>query len=140
MEEREEGEGAPALREPDARTNALSNVVIGAAIEVHRHLGPGYGEAVYEQALCVELRLRGVPFERQKALKVEYKGVVVGEGRLDLLVDGRVVVELKAQRALGPVDRAQAVSYLKASGRLVALLINFEVEVLRDGLVRVIRS
>lgn len=126
------------LHEPDARTDALARVVIGAAIEVHRHLGPGFLENVYEEALCVELRLRKVPFERQRPAKVEYKGVYVGEGRLDLLVDDRLIVELKAVREVAPIHKAVVVSYLKATGRTLALLINFKVPRLKDGIQRVV--
>jgi len=127
-------------REPDTATDELAHVVIGAAIEVHRYLGPGYLEAVYEEALCVEMRLRGIPFERQKPIKVEYKGEYVGEGRLDLLVGDRLVVELKAVKAVAPIEQAKVMSYLKATGRQLALLINFHVTVLKDGIQRIVRS
>lgn len=127
-------------REPDASTDALAHAVIGAALEVHRHLGPGFLEEVYEEALCLELRLRQIPFERQKRVRVDYKGDYVGEGRLDLLVGDRLVVELKAVKAFAPIDKAKLLSYLKASGRHLALLINFHVPLLRDGIQRVVRS
>ena len=127
-------------REPEAVADELAHAVIGAAIEVHRHLGPGFLEDVYEEALCVELRLRQVVFERQKPIKVEYKGQYVGEGRLDLLVGDRLVVELKAAKAVAPIDHAKVLSYLKATGRQLALLINFHVPVLKDGIQRVVRS
>lgn len=128
------------LREPDSRTDVLAHEVIGAAIEVHRHLGPGFLESVYEEALCVELRLRKIPFERQRPAKVEYKGEYVGEGRLDLLVDERLIVELKAVREVAPIHRAIVVSYLKAAGKSLALLINFKVSRLKDGVQRVVLS
>jgi GxxExxY protein len=128
------------LHEPDRKTDALAHAVIGAAIEVHRHLGPGFLEKVYEEALCVELRLRKIPFERQRPAKVEYKGEYVGEGRLDLLVDDLLIVELKAVREVAPIHKAIVVSYLKATGRNLALLINFKVSVLRDGIQRVVLS
>lgn len=130
----------PALREPDRATDELAHAVIGAAIEVHRHLGPGFLESVYEEALCVELRLRGIPYERQRPAKVEYKGEYVGEGRLDLLVGQRLVVELKAIREVLPIHRAVVLSYLKATGNSLALLINFNVPRLRDGVQRVVFS
>lgn len=129
-----------SLREPDPECDDLARAVIGAAIEVHRHLGPGFLEAVYEEALCLELRLRQIPFERQKPIKVEYKGQYVGEGRLDLLVGDRLVVELKAAKAVAPIDQARVLSYLKATGRQLALLLNFQVPALKDGIQRLVLS
>ncbi len=126
--------------EPAPETDELAHTVIGAAIEVHRILGPGFLEAVYEQALCVELRLRGIPFERQKPTKVEYKGEYVGEGRLDLLVNDRLVVELKAVREVAPIHTAIVLSCLKATGKRLALLINFKVPRLKDGVRRLVLS
>jgi GxxExxY protein len=111
--------------EPDARLDELTRQVIDAAFEVHRVLGPGYGEMVYESALCVELELRGLPYERQPTTRVAYKGRCVGEGRLDLLVDHQLVV-------------AQVLSYLKATGRPLGLLINFDVALLKHGIRRII--
>ena len=104
-------------REPDASTDALAHAVIGAAIEVHRHLGPGFLEEVYEEALCLELRLRQIPFERQKLVRIDYKGEYVGEGRLDLLVGDRLVVELKPS---GPSPRSTRPSSSPTSRRQVA--------------------
>ena len=97
-------------REPDAETDELAHAVIGAAIEVHRHLGPGFLEAVYEEALCVELRLRQIAFERRKHVKVEYKSEFVGQGWLDLLVGDRLIVERKAVKAFAPIDHVQVIS------------------------------
>ena len=127
-------------REPEAKTDELAHAVIGAAIEVHRHLGPGFLEEVYEEALCLELRLRQIPFERQKRMKLDYKGRYVGEGILELLVGDRLVVELKAARAVTPIDQAKVISYLKTTDRRLALLINFHVPVLKDGIQRVVFS
>lgn len=124
--------------EPDPHLDALANAVIGAAIEVHRTLGPGYPEGVYEEALGVELSLRNIPFVRQQVVQVLYKGVQVGEGRVDLLVGGRLVVEIKTVDALIPVHRAQVISYLKALGQPLGLLLNFRAALLRDGLERVV--
>ncbi len=101
-------------QEPDAVIDALAREVIGAAIEVHKVLGPGYLESVYEAALAVELTLRNIPFVRQEAIAVDYKGHAVGEGRLDLLIGGRLVVELKAVDTLAPIHSAQVISYLKS--------------------------
>jgi GxxExxY protein len=118
----------------------LAHEVIGAALEVHRLLGPGYIEAVYEQALCIELGLRGIPFARQHVVQVRYKGHMVGEGRLDLLIGNSLVVELKAADRIDPVYTAQLLSYLKATGFQLGLLINFNVPILKTGIRRVILS
>ena len=126
--------------EPDSATDALARAVIGAAIEVHRHLGPGFLEAIYEESLGIELRLQKIPFERQVPAKVEYKGQFVGEGRLDLLVGSRLVVELKAVREVCPIHTAIVLSYLKATGRTLALLINFRVPQLKHGIQRIVCS
>jgi GxxExxY protein len=96
---------------------------------VHRTIGPGFPEIVYERALCVELELRGIPFERQPKVSVAYKGVDVGAGQLDVLADG-IVIELKAVYALLPLHRAQLLAYLKASGHHLGLLLNFNASVL----------
>lgn len=131
---------ATVVREPDQSVDELARAVIGAAIEVHRLLGPGFLEQVYEDALCVELQLRRIPFERQKIVKVEYKGALVGEGRIDLLVGDRLVVELKAVKAFALIDRAKVLSYLRATRCHLGLLINFHVPVLEDGIQRVVQS
>ena len=131
------GEDAPRV-EPDEKTDALAHAVIGAAIEVHRALGPGFLEEVYANALAIELRLRGIPFELQKRVRVDYKDHVVGEGRLDFLVGACLVVELKAVQALAAIHTAQVISYLKATGQTLGLLINFNVALLKDGIRRVV--
>ena len=128
------------MREPGKEIDDLANAVIGAAIEVHRVLGPGYLESVYERALEVELELRGMPFERQKPINVEYKGHAVGEGRLDLLFGGKLIVELKAVDAFAPIHTAQVMSYLKTMRLSLGLLINFNVPLLKHGIKRVILS
>jgi GxxExxY protein len=127
-------------KEPDKEVDDLARRVIGAAIEVHRHLGPGYLESVYEEALAVELGLRGIPFERQKPVVVDYKGHGVGQGRLDLLVGDCLIVELKTVDAFAPIHRAQVISYLKTTGLCLGLLINFKVRQLKDGVRRVVLS
>src|SRR5437762_9237443 len=119
--------------------NALSHVVIGAAIEVHRTLGPGFLESVYEQALCVELELRHIPFDNRVEIGVGYKGRIIGEGRLDILVANALIVELKAVDALAPIHEAQLLSYLKATGHRLGLLMNFNVPILRNSIRRIIR-
>ena len=122
----------------DARVEEVANKVIGAAIEVHRNLGPGFLETVYEEAVCVELSLRNISFARQITFSVDYKGHPVGMSKLDLLVDQCLPVELKAVEGLAPVHIAQALSYLKATKHRLALLINFNVAVLKDGIKRVV--
>ena len=126
--------------EPDENLDALAHLVIGAAIEVHRELGPVYLEEVYEEALAVELGLRRLPFERQKPIAVYFKGQRVGEGRLDFLIAERLIVELKAVEALAPIHQAQVISYLKTTRLPLGLLINFNVPLLSKGVKRVILS
>lgn len=126
--------------EPDPEVNALAHAVIGAAIEVHRLLGPGFLESVYEEALSIELALRSIPHVRQQAIAIQFKGQTVGEGRIDLLVDNRLVVELKAVDELAPIHTAQVLSYLKATGHPLGLLINFNVLVLKNGVKRIVLS
>ena len=115
----------------------LTERIIGAAIEVHRALGPGLLETIYEEALCHELALQNMRFERQVAVDVVYKGHVIVGQRLDLLVEGEVVVEVKSVRLLPEVATAQVLSYLKATGLKRALLINFGEERLVDGVKRI---
>lgn len=126
------------MHEPDPRVDALAREVIGAAIEVHRHLGPGYLESIYEEAMAVELTLRGVAFERQKPVGLRYKGHILGDHRLDLLVGDCLIVELKAVDVLAPIHHAQVLSYLKATSLTLGLLINFNVPVLKHGIKRIV--
>lgn len=119
------------------KVNQLTGAIIGSAIEVHRALGPGLLESAYEECLCRELGLRGVPFKRQLPLPVEYKGVRLDCGyRLDLLVADSVVVEIKAVADLLPIHEAQLLTYLKLGGWKVGLLVNFNVPVLKRGIRR----
>lgn len=119
--------------------NDLTSAIIGAAIEVHRALGPGLLESAYEQCLARELSLRDVPFEQQKTLPVHYKGTRLDCGyRLDFLVADMVVVEVKAIDMLLPIHQAQLLSYLKLGGWKLGLLINFHVPLLRDGIKRIV--
>ncbi len=115
----------------------LTEKIIGAAIEVHRLLGPGLLESIYGEALCVELQLRGISFERQVNIDVLYKGHTIKGQRLDLLVEGQVVVELKSQAKPPEIAIAQVLSYLKATGMRRGLLINFGLPRLRDGIKRI---
>lgn len=126
--------------EPGKRVDGLAREVIGAAIEVHRHLGPGFLEGVYEEALVIELDLRGIPFERQRPVPISYKERNVGEGRIDLLVAGELLVELKTVEVLAPIHMAQVISYLRALGLHLGLLINFNVPVLKGGIKRTVLS
>ena len=118
----------------------LARAVIGAAIEVHKLLGPGFLESVYEEALAVELDIRGVAFERQRPVSITYKGRHVGQARLDFFVADELVVELKAVDALAGVHTAQVISYLTALGKPLGLLINFNVPLLKQGIRRVVLS
>lgn len=119
--------------------NYLTDQVLGAAIEVHRVLGPGLLESVYEECLAVELGLREVAFERQKGISLEYKGHSVGSSlRIDLLVENAVVVELKTVDELAPIHEAQLLTYLRLTGCRVGLLINFNVPALKKGIRRMV--
>jgi GxxExxY protein len=129
-----------AHTEPCAEADAAAREVIGAAIEVHRALGPGFLESVYHDAMCVELVRRGVPFGKEVAIAVEYKGVLVGAGRLDLLVADVLVVELKAVHTVAPIHLAQTLAYLKAARLQLGLILNFNVLELRQGLRRVVHN
>lgn len=126
------------VSEPHPQLDRLAHQVIGAAIEVHRQLGPGFLESVYEEAMCIELALRGIAFTRQPEVAIDYKGRTVGQGRLDFLIAGCLVVELKAVEMLAPIHSAQMISYLKITKRTLGLLINFNVAMLRDGIKRVV--
>jgi GxxExxY protein len=117
--------------------NRVTEAIIGAAIEVHKTLGPGLLESAYEQCLCRELELRGITFKRQVLLPVAYKGIELDCGyRLDVLVEDQVVVEIKTVESLFPIHEAQLITYLKLGGWQVGLLINFNVPILKQGIVR----
>lgn len=121
--------------------NEITERIIGACIEIHRQLGPGLLESAYEECLCHELALAGLKFERQKPLPVSYKGVKLDCGyRLDLLVEGQVIVELKTVDEIQPIHEAQLLTYLKLSGVNVGLLINFNVPVLKHGVNRIVNN
>jgi GxxExxY protein len=116
----------------------LSGRVIGAAIEVHRTLGPGFLESVYELALAIELEHRGIPFVRQVPIELGYRGRPVGEGRIDMIVDRTLVLELKAVEKIISLYEQQLLSYLKVTDLRLGLLINFNVGVLTQGVRRVV--
>jgi GxxExxY protein len=119
--------------------NELTGEVIGAAIEVHKALGPGLLESTYEECLCTELGLRTIPYEKQKEVPIEYKGVRLDCGyRLDIVVANKLIVELKACESLEPIHEAQLLTYLRLRGIKVGLLINFNVPVLKEGIKRLV--
>ena len=119
------------------RMNQLTHAIIGAAIEVHRTLGPGLLESSYHECLCRELLVRGLPFEKEYPLPLEYKGIRLDCGyRIDVVVAGLVVVEVKAVESLAPIHDAQLLTYLRIGGFKLGLLINFNVVVLKDGIHR----
>jgi GxxExxY protein len=134
-----EGEDPP-IWQPDDEMNALTGAVIGACMEVHRRLGPGLEEALYGNALRLEFGLRNIPFEREVTINVEYKGAIIGTRRLDFLIGGRLILEIKAVEVLTPLHKAQANTYLKITGHQLALLINFNTAILKDGIKRIIRA
>jgi GxxExxY protein len=125
------------LTETRKELNELTEIVIGCAIEVHRSLGPGLLESTYEMSLCRELSLRNILFERQKPIPVIYKGVKLDCGyRADLIIDGRILVEIKSIEQTAAIHDAQLLGYLKLSGMKVGLLINFNVRMLTHGVRR----
>ena len=124
----------------DGELETLAEAVIGAAIEVHRCLGPGHPEAVYCNALEYEFDLRGISYQREHRYRVTYKDRDVGEGRIDFWVGERLTVEIKAVEQLSPTHTGQVVAYLSQKDEPVGLLINFNVSLLKHGLKRVIRS
>ena len=129
-----------SLEEPNVELDRIAHEVIGAAIEVHRTLGPGFLESVYEEALAIEFDQRSITYNKQYVIAVLYKGRFVGENRLDFLVKNCLVVELKAVESLLPIHTAQTISYLKALQLPLGLLINFNVSVLKQGIKRVVLS
>ena len=116
----------------------IATRIIGAAIDVHRVLGPGFLERIYMEALCLEFVAQGIPFERERAVTVMYRGVQIAGHRLDLVVEGVVIVELKAVRRTDPLHEATLISYLKATGLRLGLLINFNDRLLKDGVQRIV--
>lgn len=129
---------APKRQEPSAEVDELARRVIGCAIEVHKELGPGFPESVYEEAMCVALIDAGIGFERQPAINVFFRERLVGQGKIDLWIERKLVVELKAVEEIHPKHKAQAKAYLVATGCELALLMNFHEATLRDGITRVV--
>ena len=121
--------------------NQLSNKIIGAAIEVHKVLGPGLLESAYEKCLCRELKLRRLSLDNQKPLPVVYKGVEIDCGyKMDLVVKNAIVVELKSCEKIEPIHKAQLLTYLKLSGLNLGLLLNFNVPIMREGITRIVNN
>jgi len=119
--------------------NEITGNIIKAAIEVHKHLGPGLLESAYEECLCRELHLMGLSFERQRSLPVEYKGIKLDCGyKLDMVVENMVIVEIKAVDRLLPIHEAQLMTYLKLTGLRLGLLMNFNTPVIKDGIKRIV--
>jgi GxxExxY protein len=134
-------EGTKDTKDTKDRALGVSQVVLGAAIEVHRVLGPGLLESVYEAALCRELWIRQLRVDRQVPIAITYKGAELeSQIRIDLLVASVVIVEVKATEKLTPLHRAQLLTYLKLTGHTVGLLLNFNVELLRQGMRRILNG
>jgi GxxExxY protein len=121
--------------------NKLSSRIIGAAIEVHKALGPGLLESAYEECLCHELSMGGLSLARQKHLAVRYKGINLDCGyRLDVVVEDAIILELKSCEKIEPIHKAQLLTYLKLSGFKLGLLFNFNVTLMREGIVRIVNE
>lgn len=126
--------------EPDAELDQLARSVIGAAIEVHKQLGPGYSELVYGNALALEFHKRQISFQREYPISVVYDGQVVGEGRADFFVGRRLIVELKAVEKVINIHLGQVIAYLKMVKEPLGLLLNFHVPMMKEGVHRVVYS
>jgi GxxExxY protein len=112
--------------------------IIGCAIEVHRHLGPGLLESVYESALCIELKANSLPFKRQVGIPLYYKGELISEHRPDLIIDDKVIVEIKSVDSLAPIHMAQMLTYLRVTSLRIGLILNFNNQTMKDGTRRVV--
>lgn len=126
------------IREPSESQNNLSNRVIGAAIEVHQELRAGFREERYKVALAHELTLRRIRFEREKSYEIFYKGVSLGQERVDFVIENQLILEAKVVEKILPVHESQLIGYLKATDICLGLLINFHVALLKDGIKRVV--
>ena len=121
--------------------NQLSSKIIGAAIEVHKGLGPGLLESAYEECLCHELNIQGLSFIKQKSLSIDYKGKKLDCGyRLDIVVENTIILELKACERIESIHKTQLLTYLKLSGLNLGLILNFNVPVMKDGIVRIVHE
>jgi GxxExxY protein len=119
------------------RNSVTTERIIGCAIEVHKRLGPGLLESVYESALCIELKEQGVPFKRQVGIPLYYRGELISEHRPDLIVNDEVIVEIKSVERLAPIHMAQMLTYLRVTSLRVGLILNFNSETMRQGTKRV---
>lgn len=128
----------PPYAEPDPEVNAISHTTIGVCLEVARELGPGLDEALYEEALELKFRRQNVPFARQVKVDVFYRGVFIGEKRLDFIVGGKLVLEIKAVKQLTPKHFAQVRTYLKITHLKLGLAVNFNEGILRNGIKRIV--
>jgi GxxExxY protein len=124
----------------DEQLEKLVTQVIASAIEVHKELGPGLPELAYQRSLSMELSLRGIPHECEVPIPIYYKGTKVAEGKIDMLINGRLIIENKVVEVLNPVHRAQTISYLHATQLELALLINWNVTLIKEGIKRIIRT
>jgi GxxExxY protein len=121
--------------------NQLTGEVIGAAIEVHKYLGPGLLESAYEECLCYELNLKRISYERQKPLPINYKQVKLDFSyRLDVVVEGKIILELKSCEKIEDIFKAQLLTYLRLSGLKLGLILNFNVPIMKEGIVRVVNN
>ena len=124
-----------------ARADEVSRNIIGAAIEVHRTLGPGLLESAYEECLCREFELRGIAYRRQVMIDIDYKGMLVRNAfRIDLLVEELVILDLKSIERFHPIHEAQILTYLRLADRWLGLMINFNMPVVKDGIMRRVRG
>jgi GxxExxY protein len=119
-------------------TEMLATRVIGAAIEVHKTLGPGFLERVYQHALCFELTERGIRYDSEKPIAVQYKAIAIGGQRADLVIEDRIIVELKAVSRFDPIHEAMVMSYLRTTGLRLGLMMNFHAPTLKEGLKRIV--
>ena len=119
-------------------TEVLASKIIGAGIEVHRALGPGFLETIYQHALCLEMDIRGIRFERERAISVHYRGHAIPGQRIDLIVENAVLVELKAVTRIDPVLEAKVISYLRTTGLRLGLVLNFNCRTLKEGIKRIV--
>ena len=139
LEDHKERSSGLAVPSPlSSEAESVMSRTIGAAIAVHRTLGPGFMESIYRKAMCIELESRNLAYEKERSIRVTYRGVEIPGQRVDLIIEGLIVVELKAVAKLDDIHRAQLISYLKTTGLRGGLLINFRIPLLKDGLRRVV--
>ena len=130
--------GIAAVSTLPAETEDLLTRIIGCGIEVHKRLGPGFFESIYMRALCYELQCAGLSYERERSIAIPYRDIIICGGRIDLIVEKSVVVEVKTVARLEPVHEAQVLSYLRSTRLRAGLLMNFKVALLKDGLQRIV--